>query len=386
MKKYQIISLLVLGSCLFSSCLQNNPKNNGANTASENRTGEYAKNQNSSGKMEQENPNDNVEPPRLKYFYNIDSRNGMVTERIPFPKDWQQHAGDKLAFTGPNGIKVYGEGGKFFAYSNDPTILQQYQMTGMNVKYPLTMDQTIEEFLMPVADKVNRKMVKKYPIPQLMEFYKTFDGMLFKIEQHPKQFDATAIEWVDPDGTRWITVFNHQIEQGANQTFWGFQTGAMGAPPEIFEQAKQDYLNGLLNRQLNPEWINTMNKQTEYAIRKSNEAHQKREAEFKRGMAERQKQWEADQEVKANNQKQWEAGLEARSRRQEHIADVILGKTNIIDPETGTRHKIDHTSNRYWVNTKNEYVGTNTTYDDPNENAFINNETWREFKVDDYRN
>lgn len=248
------------------------------------------------------------------------------------------------------------------------------------------MDQAIDEFLVSQANTINRKLVKKYPIPQLKEFYQTFDGMLFKVEQNPKQFDATAIEWVDPDGMRWITVFNYQLERGNNFTNWGFQAGALGAPANYFEQAKLDYLNGLLNRQINPQWLSTMNQQTEYAIRQSNEAHRQREAEFKRGVAERQKQWEANQEFIANRQKNWEQGLETRSRTQEHIADVLLGKTNIIDPETGEKTKINHTSNHYWVNSKNEYVGIDESYVDPNKNAFLNNRTWREFKIDDYGN
>lgn len=324
--------------------------------------------------------------PRLKYFYNTDSRNGMITERIPFPKEWQQHKNEEFAFTDLKGIKVYGERGAFFSYTEDPTMLQLYHSTGIKVKYPLNMDQVIEEFLVPEANRIQRKLVKKYPIPQLFEFYKTFDSMLFKVDQNQKQFDATAIEWVDPDGTHWLTVLNYHYEQGYNFANWGFQIGAIGAPAKSFEKARQDYLNGLLNRQINPQWLNMMNKQTEYAITKSNQAHQQREADFKRGVAERQKMWQADQELRAKNQEQWEAGLEARSRRQEHIADVLLGKTNIIDPATGEKSKIDHTSNRYWVNSKNEYVGIDASYVDPVKNAFLNNHTWREFKIDDYRN
>ncbi len=67
------------------------------------------------------------------------------------------------------------------------------------------------------------------------------------------------------------------------------------------------------------------------------------------------------------------------------IADGILGKTNIIDPESGSKTKIDNTSNHYWVNTQGQYVGTDKSYEDPNKNAWMNNETWREFKIDDYK-
>jgi len=368
--------LIGLAALLFVSCM-NGEKNPLQNTAG------IDEGNNNLTAIEKTSNTEKI--PKLKYFYNTDSRNGMVTERIPFPKEWQQHKGGEFAFTGPNGIKVYADGGRFFSYTNDPTLLQLYHSTGINVKYPLTMDQAIDEFLVSQSNTINRKMVKKYPISQLMEFYKTFDSMLFKVEENPKQFQATAIEWEDPDGTRWITVFNYQIEQGNNTVNWGFQAGAMGAPAQYFETAKQDYLNGLLNRQINPQWLSFMNKQSEYTIRKSNAAHAQREAAFKRGVAERQKQWEANQDFIANRQRNWEAGLEARSKTQEHIADVLLGKTNIIDPETGDKSKIDHTNNHYWVNSKNEYVGIDESYVDPNKSAFLNNRTWREFKIDDYK-
>ncbi|WP_432412507.1 hypothetical protein [Rasiella sp. SM2506] len=309
--------------------------------------------------------------PQLKYFYNTDKRNGMATERIPFPANWEQHNSGEFAFTGPNGIKVYGEGGQYYSYSNDPLMMELYQRTGVHVKYPMNMEETINEVLMPIAKKLNRKMVKKYPIPQLLEGYKNFSGMIFKVAQNPTQFNATAIEWVDPDGTRWVTVFFYQLEQGKNDVLWGFQAGAVGAPSAYFEQAKQDYLNGMLNKQINPQWINTMNQQTAYTIQKSEEAHAKRQAEFKRGMAERQKQWEANQD--------------AISRRNEMVSDVILGKVNIIDPDSGVKTKIDHNNNRYWVNSQNKYIGTNNSYDDPNKNYYLNGETWREFKIDDYK-
>lgn len=323
---------------------------------------------------------------QLKYFYNIDKSNGMAVERIPFPATWVQHDSGDFAFTGPNGIKIYGERGRYFSYSNDPTMMQLYQSTGTNVKYPLNMEQSIEEFLMPSANKIDRKLVKKYPIPQLLEGYKNYVGMAYKIEPSQTKFDATALEWIDPDGTQWITVFLYQLDQAQSAILWGFQLGAMGAPKAYFEQAKQDYLNGWLNKQINHQYVQAINQKTEYAIRQSNEAHAQREAAFKRGMAQRQQQWEANQQSIINKQKDWEANQEAISRRNEMVSDAILGKVNIIDPQSGESSKIDNTDNRYWVNSKNEYIGTNTTYDDPNKNSYINGETWREFKIDNYKN
>lgn len=371
---HHAVKILWVVALAFVSCMNGEKNNNGTLNEEGNQT---------IAAMEKNNTQTKA-IPQLKYFYNKDTRNGMAIERIPFPANWKQNNSGEFAFTGPNGIKVYGEGGQYYSYSNDPMMMELYQRTGVEMKYPLTMEQTIEEVLMPVAKKVNRKLVKKYPIPQLLEGYKTFEAMIYKTEQNPKQFNATAIEWVDPDGTQWITVFYHHIEQGQNDVLWGFTAGAMGAPSNYFAQAKQDYLNGMLNKQINPQWIHTMNQQTQNTIQKSEEAHARRQAEFKRGVAERQKQWEANQEAIANRQKQWEANQDAISRRNEMVSDVILGKVNIIDPASGVKTKVDHNSNRYWVNSQNKYIGTNTSYDDPNKNSYLNGETWREFKIDDY--
>ncbi len=360
----------------FISCVNGEQKSNGTNTLNEEGNQKIAAMNKTEVQAE--------EIPQLKYFYNTDKTNGMVTERIPFPVSWKQHDAGEFAFTGPNGIKVYGERGQYYFYSNDPTMIELYQATGVQVKYPMTMEQTIEAVLVPTANQINRKMVRKYPINPLLEGYKNFSGMIYKQDQNPVQFDATAIEWLDPDGTRWITVFFYQLEKGRNDVLWGFQAGAMGAPSAYFEEARQDYLNGLLNKQINPQWIKTMNQQSAYAVHQINEQTERQQAEFKRGMAERQKQWEANQEANANRQKAWETNQDAISRRNEMVSDAILGKVNIIDPDSGEKYKIDHNTNRYWVNTQNKYIGTNTTYENPNKNSYLNGETWREFKIDTY--
>src|SRR5690606_16699469 len=151
-----------------------------------------------------------------------------------------------------------------------------------------------------------------------------------------------------------------------------------------FEEAKIDYLNGLINRQINPQWISTMNQQTEYTIRKSNEAHEQREAAFLKGREARQRQYEANLASRERNQKQWETSQDANAQRQERISDYILGKTNVKDPNTGERYKIDPTNDHYWINTHGEYVGSDNYKYDPNKDDFINNRTWNKLEMDNW--
>ncbi len=265
---------------------------------------------------------------------------------------------------------MIGDRGMNYAFSNDPTILQQYRAVGWQVKYPLSMDEVVEQEIVPYANTIDRKMTKKYPLKQILDFDNVFNSLLFKVEQNPIHLDAMGIEWIDPDGTKWLTVLHYQIEQGYNNVFWSYRGSAIGSDPEHFEQVKKDYLNGLLNRQLNTEWIKRLNQKNEYTIRMSNADHEKREAEFKAGVAKRQKEWEARQE--------------ANAQRQEHISDVISGKVNIVNPAGGEKWKVDHKSNYYWVNSDGKYVGTDDYKYDPNKDDYINNRTWKEFKIDTY--
>jgi len=375
--KFLKLTVFFICTIIFHSCLSNSKEKNietinGLGVAT-------------NGTVNQEeNSNMESEKKRLKYFNVIDSRNGMVVERLPFPEKWQQYTSGEFAYTGPNGIKVYGEKGMNYAYSNDPTTLQLYQSTGMQVQYPLSIEQVIDQVFVPYGNSINRKITKTYPLNQIAEFYKNFDEMLFKVDQNPKQIKAVGIEWIDPDGTKWLTVLHHYVEQGANHIYWGYAGSAIGANSAYFEEAKIDYLNGLINRQVNPQWVSTMNRQTEYTIRKSNEAHARREAAFKKGVAERQRQYEANLATKDRNQSQWEASLDANGQRQERISDYILGKTNVKDPTTGERYKIDPTNDHYWINTHGEYVGSDNYKYDPNKDDFINNRTWNKLEMDNW--
>ncbi len=375
MKDYRILGILLIVVILTTACIEGQKENAGSLSSSENALAI------DSGKVipsTNENIDQEKSIPTLQYFYTIDPANGMAMSRIPFPATWEQHKDGEFAFTGPNGIKVYGESARYYSYSNDPMTMAMYQNAGINVKSPLDMEQSINEFLIPNANKVNRKLVKKYPIPSLLEGHKNFVEMLYRKEQGQKQYNSTAIEWVDPDGTQWITVLHYNIEQVQQGVLWGFTASAIGAPSEYFQQAKQDFLNGMLNKQMNPQWISAVNRKSQASIESIEEADRIRTAQWQRMMAERKQQWDTYQENYKNRQAQ-------TARQNELVSDAILGKVNIIDPDSRQSTKIDNTNTHYWVNSQNEYIGTNKSYEDPNKNAFLNGETWREFKIDDYK-
>ncbi|HEX8162684.1 MAG TPA: hypothetical protein VF538_12505 [Pyrinomonadaceae bacterium] len=49
--------------------------------------------------------------------------------------------------------------------------------------------------------------------------------------------------------------------------------------------------------------------------------------------------------------------------RNEQVGDTLRGVTRVVDPETGEAYKVEHTSNYYWIDTRNDViVGTNLPY------------------------
>ena len=60
------------------------------------------------------------------------------------------------------------------------------------------------------------------------------------------------------------------------------------------------------------------------------------------------------------------------------VIDTINEKTNVVDPTSGQRYKVDSGSNQYWMNSNGEYIGTEKPGYDPNLDDNMNEVKWQE--------
>lgn len=275
--KFSFLVLLLIFNA-FTSCLNKNPDQQ--NFGEEGNFDTYSNTEN--GVMNNENVNnDMAKNNSTQYFNTIDSQNGIVMSRIPFPVDWKKETGGEYAFTGPNGIKIQNDRGSSFMFSNDQQTNQMYQQSGIQVQFPKSIDQVLEEGFMPYAKKINRKLVRKYPLPQLAAWDKQFDDQLYKSMPSQKSFNVMALEWKDPDGTSFLTILHHTVSQDQNGGYWSINYSVLKTPENIFEQTKTQYINGLLNQEINPQWLQTVNQKDMQLAQQSNSGHQQRMADIK---------------------------------------------------------------------------------------------------------
>jgi len=364
-------SALLCISILFTSCLNNIAEEK---DFEENFSEEYTaeNDENTNGDIAR---NDDI-----KYFSIIDSRNGMVKAQVPFPSSWQKHNEGEYNYTGPDGIKIYSERVAMYMFSNDQNTNYSYQQSGMPIQFPKSIDQVINEGFMDYANKINRKLVKKYPMPQLAAWDKQFDDQLYKSLPSEKTFNVMGLEWRDPDGTSFLTILHHFVSHDNYGGYWGITYTVLEASEDAFEQAKTHYVNGLLNQQINPQWLQATNQKDMQIAQQSNAAHQTRMAGIKAIGDQSTANHNARMTAMDRNMESWRTNQAAGDRNHNQFIDNIHGNTNVSNPNTGSNYKVEAGANQYWMNDQNEYIKSDNSFYNPNLDQNINQQTWIEYK------
>ena len=374
-----VISLFsfVLLSIFFTACFQGNKEQ--PNVGDGDNFENYSYEENEAVNYE---PIDNqmAKNDAMKYFNTIDSRNGIVMSRIPLPSSWQKQNGGDYLYTGPNGIKIHGERGGSFIFSKDPQMNQMYQQSGMQVQLPKSIEQVINEGFMEYADKINRKLVRKYPMPQIAAWDKQFDDQLYKSMPSQKTFTVMGLEWSDPDGTSFLTILHHFVSYDQYGGYWGITYSVLEASEGAFDQAKTQYINGLLNQQINPQWLQAVNQKDMQIAQQSNAAHQQRMANIKSFGDQNTARFNDRMAAMDQNMASWRANQAASDRNQEQFVDYIYGNTNVSDPNPGQAYKVEAGANQYWMNNQGEYIKSDNSLYNPNLDQNINNQTWTEYE------
>lgn len=369
MKSYLSISITLSLSIFLSSCLDNKDK------------GLFSQ-ENISGKMTSSNgiSQNGAVRDTIKYFDLMDSQSGMVMAKVPFPSTWKKQSQGDYTFTSPNGIKIYKEGSSMFMFSNDQQMNSMYEQSGMKVQFPKSVEQVINESFIPYGNKINRKLVKKYPIPQLANWDKQFDNQLYKSMPSQKTFTVMGLEWRDPDGKSFLTVLHHFVSNDNYGGYWSISYSILEAPENEFAKAKRQYLNGLINQKINPQWIQASNQRDMLAAQQSNESHQIRMANIKASGNQSTANHNARMAAMDQDMESWRSNQASDDRNHQRTIDNIRGNTNVSDPNTGKTYKVETGADQYWMNDQGEYIKSDNSLYNPNQDQNINNQNWTEYE------
>ncbi|WP_298554868.1 hypothetical protein [uncultured Algibacter sp.] len=324
---------------------------------------------------------------KLKGYKVMSKQFGMPVGVMPIPKAWNKSNNTKegILFESKNGVKVYGERFISHFYSNNPQRNQYAKQSGSNVKPPKNINRVIQEDLKPYAESQGLRLVNQFPISQLAKFDKRFDSYLFKASPENKQYQCIATEWEDKDGSISIGIIRYFTNQYTTigGMDWGYTLNSMGAPKNIYKQAKKDFINALVNFQINAEWVKANNNHYSNLSKQSNAGHQQRMAAIRlQGQAIRNT-GNTYSSMLDDSHESW--------KRRNNINDAGHSKTinsgiwernTVSNPNTGQTYQVEGHNNHYYGNNNNEYIGTDNALYNPNIDNSMNNQEWTEYEIE----
>ena len=377
MKSYLSIFVTLPISLFLSSCLENNDQTLGSK-----KDGFFDQKENSDEASSfQSNGNaNNATSDTIKYFDVKDSQTGMVMSSIPLPSTWKNQSQGDYTYIGPNGIKIYKERASMYMFNNDQQMNNMSEQSGMPIQFPKSVEQVINESFLPYNNKINRKLVKKYPIPQLASWDKQFDNQLYKSMPSQKTFTVMGLEWRDPDGKSFLTVLHHFVSYDNFGGYWGVIYTVLEAPENGFAKAKRQYINGLLNQKTNPQWIQASNQRDMQAAQQSNANHQANMANIKASGDRSTANHNARMAAMDQDMETWKSNQASDDRNHNRTIDNIRGNTNVTDPNTGKTYKVETGADQYWINDQGEYIKSDNSLYNPNQDQNINNKNWTEYE------
>ena len=314
--------------------------------------------------------------------YPFKDNQGQVIAVSPLPTNWKvmPAAGQGApVFTGPNGLKVINYPIQSFMYVTDQRLQQSYYQSGQQMRAMPGIEQVIQQDIVPWANNRGLQFVKYYEVPEVSKIDKWYSDQLYKAVPGTSEMVAIGTDWKDANGNPFFLLLHINVSATAQMQNWYYSATSVEAEPQYLERAKKQYIFSLANTHYPLEPIMAYNQ------REAQKAGQSWAA-FNQRMAQNQANFEASQRAHVNKtnaindaiMNNWRASNAASDRMQEQRIDVINERTNVIDPTTGQKYKVDAGYNHYWMNSEGRYISTNQFSYNPNQDESINNQKWQE--------
>jgi hypothetical protein len=369
---YFILSLLFLISC-------NDKKEN-------TEFPEYGFETETINNQEQKPDKKNSNSQDLEAYYVMNQQFGIPVGAMPIPSSWKkkEQNSENIYFEGPNGIKVYNEVTNSFFYSNSQQRNQYTLQNGGNVQPVKDIQRLINEDLKSFIESQGGRFKNQFPLPQLAHFDKQFDSYLFKATPEQRHTDCIVTEWENSEGILSMVIVRYFIAQytSIGGLDWGYTLNSLEAPKSEYENAKNTYINALVNFQINPQWVQTNNQYYAQLAQRNNAEHQQRMANIKAQGQQILANGRASSQALDNQYNAWRSNQAISDAGHAKYIDGIYERRNMTD-ETGNIYKVDGYENNVWMNNNNEYIATDNSLYNPNIDNTTNNYNWQQLEETD---
>jgi hypothetical protein len=331
---------------------------------------------------------DKSEP--IKYIEREDPRSGLVQYRSPVPQSWEVHDPSAPVYlSGPNGVQVFKAETAQFGWSNDPFVRQSIQMGGMSVGRPMSLQQRLDAQVRPNAESQGYRFLGMQPEPGVEGLWQRLFAAMPN-NGNRRSVEALVTDWATPDGMRAMILLVKTETHSAQSLIWQIQTTELSAPADDYDAAKSAYLYASAATELNPAWIAASNRAL---IRSARETQQywDNAAQISRSAHRQRMQAIEDRGAIARSTANTYSDILDMSHRgylnrdsindkgHARSVDLVLGKTQIGNRETGESYRVDGDNNFYWVNQAGLYLGTDNALFDPRTDQATRDESWTRF-------
>ncbi len=354
MNRSNVLLKVILAAFIFVSCIN-------STSQSENES-EFSESQNHS-----ETSSDSIKKRAIKYFPIKDTQQNMLMAVMPIPVDWKlsDNKKENVFLESPKGVKTYYVVGNEFMYSNNNFINDSFRQMGYETKPPQPFEQVLEE-LKAYASKLGAELTNQYELTQLTRSDENLDKLLFKSTPEQKTIRVVATEWMDDKGIASIGIIHYYVAYTEMSLYWGYYMESMEAPKDYFPTARRDFVNALLNVQINPQWIQSQNQKVQQQMQQQMAGHKQRMAGLR-----------AQGAQIVSSGKQHDA---MTTRTHQKFMDGLNDRVSITNPSNGQSYKVDLGSNHYWINDANQLITSDNANYNPNGDLNTNS-TWVEAQI-----
>ncbi|WP_020532960.1 hypothetical protein [Flexithrix dorotheae] len=289
-------------------------------------------------------------------------KTGMESSKMLLPANWQNTG---RGFKSPEGAETIQVG------------LQTYNMQPNWIR---SIDGVIQQHVMPAIQKVGGQVTNQYRLPEIIAMDQKMYSMYWQAMPCRNTHDAIGIEFDLPSEGKKSMIILHftltESQYGSMSMCYGDQ---LTTKSQNYNKDKKVFVNSLANIRVNPQFVAAHNQRekqkSQVAWSNHNQKMRNNQANFD---AWNKNHVNTYNEINRMSMETYRNNSNSSNRMQEQYVNGIWEQQDVTNPYTGEGVKVESGYNQYYMNSNNEYIGTDDYFYNPNQDPNMNNTEWQQ--------
>lgn len=312
-----------------------------------------------------------------------DTRTGRITSYVPLPVNWKlvTQPNGSMGYQGPNGISVSSMPTETYFFNVDPYVAQ---MSGKKVANPIPLQTIFQQNVAPAIQQQGGKMIKQYALNEIAQRNRQmFQSALGR--SNIQSCQVIASEWQQPNGHKSLILMSQVVMQSYGAGTWVLTLTELEAPAQFFEKAKQTYLYGQANWQVDRNTamahaadLQRRDRESQQRLAQSAAAHNARmrsnEAAFQ---AQQRSHNSTYSDISDMSMRGYWSRSDMQDRMRNKETNMIREEYTMTNPWDNRNMQVQSGYQNYYINSNGDVIGSNDVNFNPNVHKQYNNTQWR---------